>query len=158
MANLPNSSKGQQISETDFGVLIWTKDSKWVKSKNKGLYYIQHSLINMIKCLHFFIWPVLDARAEIENSFVRFLVQMKTSKAFKINRPLTWYATTEVMPIGNDVSLNNMETFHFRFWSRLPDMRDQPMSVELRHWVKILRVCPNILFLLNCKTTNKRCI
>ena len=35
------------------------------------------------------IWPILEARAEIEKYFVHFLVKMKTSKfAFEINWPL----------------------------------------------------------------------
>ena len=42
------------------------------------------------------MWPILEARAEIEKHFVRFLVQMKTSKfAFEINWPLTEQRTFE---------------------------------------------------------------
>ena len=35
------------------------------------LYYIRYPLINIIKwCLHFFIWPILEARTEFKKEFL----------------------------------------------------------------------------------------
>jgi hypothetical protein len=47
------------------------------------------------------IWPILEARAEIQKYFRWFLVQMKTSKfAFEINWPLGTAASKYPLNIG----------------------------------------------------------
>ena len=44
---------------------ICPKDLKWVKSKNKGIYYVKYPLINTTKCLQFFWFdPFLEARVK----------------------------------------------------------------------------------------------
>ena len=52
--------------------------------------YVKQPLVSDIKCLNFFDpTSILEARAEIKNIFVGFLVQIRTRKfAFEINRPL----------------------------------------------------------------------
>ena len=60
----------------------------------------KQSLISMIICHYFMIWPILEASAEMQKYFRSYLVQIKTSKSHsEINWPLVYH----LVSFGNSI-------------------------------------------------------
>ena len=81
-------SKGQIISKANFEAFIWTKNRTKI-----FLYFCPRSL-KLLKLKKYILFssfePTTRLGQKLRNIFVRFLVQMTTSKfAFEINWPLT---------------------------------------------------------------------
>ena len=117
--------KGQLISKANFLVFTLTKkqtklffdfcpkDLKWVKSKKwrHFILLIRGYLFNTIDALFFYLTQFISLGQKSKNSFIRFLVQMRTRKKFapEIYWPLVKQHLRPEAPTCKSHNLNSLQ-------------------------------------------------